>query len=197
VEEAMRRIVRSAIAVVVLIAWALPCHDAEAKGKFARNHAAGAGGKKPAAVQAEADSVQAGKANAVQAAAADSVQARKSVDEGNANFVRAWMTGDAGLFADCFAADGALLQPGRPALVGRERIRDRMKAVFAKYRMTEGEITTIDVYILGDAAYETGKWKFAIGPIGQPAEPDSGRYIEVWKRVGEGWKMWRDISVPE
>lgn len=193
----MRRIARGAIAIIVLIAWALPCHDAEAKRKFARDHAAGAGGKKQTAEQAKADSVQAAKADSVQAAAADSVQARKSVDEGNANFVRAWMTGDPDLFADCFAADGALLQPGRPAIVGREKIRERMETVFSKYRMTAGEITTVDVFILGDTAYETGKWKFAIGPIGKPAEPDSGRYIEVWKRVGDGWKMWRDISVPE
>jgi uncharacterized protein (TIGR02246 family) len=175
----MRRIARGAIAGLVLIAWALPCHDADS----------GEGPRAQAARTAEADSVQ--------AAMADSIQARASIDQGNANFVRAWMTGDADLFASCFAEDGALLHPGRPALVGRDRIRNSMKAVFSKYRMTVGAITTVDVYLLGDTAYETGKWKFAIGPVGQPAEPDSGRYIEVWKRVGDGWKMWRDISVPE
>lgn len=167
----MGRVARGAIAGIVLIAWALPCHDA--------------------------DSGQAAKADSVQAALADSIQVRASIDEGNADFVRAWLTGDPDLFASCFAADGALLHPGRPAIVGRDRIRDRMKAVFSKIRMTAGAITTVDVYIFGDTAYETGKWKFAIGPIGRAAEPDSGRYIEVWKRVGDGWKMWRDISVPE
>ena len=177
----MRRIARGAVAALVLIAWALPCHDAEAKRKFARPDAAGGGRVTSAAARAEADSVQ----------------VRKFVDDGNASFIRAWMTGDADLFAGCFAADGALLHQGRPAVVGREKIRERMKGVFAKYRMAAGEITTVDIFILGDTAYETGKWKFAIGSVGQAAEPDSGRYIEVWKREGGGWKMWRDIGVPE
>lgn len=185
----MKRIARGAVAALVLIAWALPCHDAEAKRKFARERGAGAGGERTAAVQ--------GKAGAGGQAAADSIQVRTFVDEGNANFVRAWMTGDADLFAGCFAEDGALLHAGRPAVVGREKIRERMKSVFAKYRMTAGEILTIDVFILGDTAYETGKWKFAIGPVGQSAPADSGRYVEVWKREGDIWRMWRDIGVPE
>jgi uncharacterized protein (TIGR02246 family) len=183
----MKRFARGAIALLVLIAWALPCHDVEARRSLARAHASGAGTTR--APRAE-------KPHAT-AAATDSMEVRRFVDDGNSDFIRAWMTGDADLFAGCFAADGALLHPGRPAVVGRDRIRERMKAVFSKYRMAAGAISTIDLYVLGDTAYETGKWKFDIGPIGGSAEPDSGRYIEVWKREGKAWKMWRDISVPE
>ncbi len=128
---------------------------------------------------------------------ADSASARLEVDAGNARFVKAWKTGDAELFAGCFAEDGALLHQGRPAVVGRDKIRDRMAKVFARYRMSDGEITTVDLFVLGDTAYETGRWRFAIGEIGgKPADPDSGRFVEVWKHTGEGWRMWRDIGVP-
>ncbi|HEY7727881.1 MAG TPA: nuclear transport factor 2 family protein [Candidatus Eisenbacteria bacterium] len=175
----MRRVARGGIALFLLVAWALPCHDAEARRKSVRLRGAGA------------------EARSEPAAEADSVRVRGFVDAGNADFIRAWMTGDADLFAGCFARDGALLHPGRPAVVGRDGIRERMNGVFAKYRMRAGEITTVDLFILGDTAYETGKWKFAIGPIGQPAAPDSGRYVEVWKREGDAWRMWRDIGVPK
>lgn len=186
----MKRFTRGAIALLILIAWALPCHDVEARRDRAQAQAPGADpSRAPRPPRAE-------KARSAPAAS-DSTEVRRFVDDGNSDFIRAWMKGDADLFAGCFAADGALLYPGRSAIVGRDRIRDRMKAVFSKYRMTAGAISTIDLYVLGDTAYETGKWKFAIGPIGKPAEPDSGRYIEVWKREGKVWKMWRDISVPE
>jgi len=127
----------------------------------------------------------------------DSIDVRKQVDEGNATFVKAWQTGDAALFASCFAEDGATLHPGGHQVLGKEEILNHMTNVFSKVRMTEGTITTVDLFVLGDIAYETGKWKFAIGAVGQAAEPDSGYYVEVWKRVGKGqWKMWRDIGVP-
>lgn len=128
---------------------------------------------------------------------ADSIAVRRQVDEGNATFVRAWQAGDAALFASCFAEDGATLHPGGRLTVGKDRIMERMKGVFSKVRMTEGTITTVDLFVLGDIAYETGKWRFAIGPVGQSAAPDSGYYVEVWKRVGKDtWRMWRDIGVP-
>ncbi len=182
----MRRIVRGSIALFALIAWAIPCHDREAAAAAARvRQERGGGGS-------------ANRTAVAGAAAADSVSVRRDVDAGNAQFVRAWKTGDAELFAGCFAEDGALLHQGRPAVVGRDKIRERMAKVFARYRMSDGEITTVDLFVLGDTAYETGRWKFAIGEIGgKPAAPDSGRFVEVWKRVAGRWRMWRDIGVPE
>ena len=133
------------------------------------------------------------------AESSDSSAVRAVIDAGNAAFIRAWQTGDADLFASLFAEDGALLRPGGGLTVGRENIRSRMRDVFKRVRMTEGLITTADVFVIGDTAFETGMWNFTIGPIGSTtAEPDSGNYVEVWKRVGGGeWKMWRDIGVPK
>ena len=129
---------------------------------------------------------------------ADSAAVRAAIDDGNAAFIRAWQTGEADLFASLFAADGALLRPGGGLTVGRDKIRARMRDVFANVRMTEGTITTADVFLIGDTAYETGFWNFTIGPLGSTtSEPDSGHYVEIWKRDSKGaWRMWRDIGVP-
>jgi uncharacterized protein (TIGR02246 family) len=125
----------------------------------------------------------------------DSTEARKQIDAGNATFLQAWKYGSDELFASCFAEDGALLHHGRPPILGRDAIRAHMKEVFSRYRMTQGTIRTIDVFLLGTTAYETGTWKFAIGPIGKKAKMESGSYVEVWKLEGTKWKMWRDIGV--
>ena len=132
-----------------------------------------------------------------QTSPADSAAVRAAIDAGNAAFIRAWQTGDADLFASLFAADGALLRPGGGLTVGRQNIRSRMRDVFQSVRMTEGTITTTDVFLIGDTAYETGVWNFTIGPIGSTtAEPHSGHYVEIWKRDrSDAWRMWRDIGV--
>jgi len=133
------------------------------------------------------------------AASSDSAAVRTAIDAGNAAFLRAWQTGDADLFASLFATDGALLRPGGGLTVGRENIRGRMKDVFSRVRMTYGAIATVDVFVIGNVAYETGLWNFTIGPLGSTtAEPDSGNYVEVWTRDKAGaWRMWRDIGVPK
>lgn len=127
---------------------------------------------------------------------ADSAAVRVHVDAGNANFMKGWLTADADLFASCFAEDGAMLQPGGRSVIGREAIRARMKDVFQRVRMTEARIETVDLFILGDTAYETGSWWFTYAVGDAPAEADSGRFVEVWKREGNAWRMWRDIGVP-
>jgi uncharacterized protein (TIGR02246 family) len=134
-----------------------------------------------------------------QASPSDSIAARVDIDAGNSAFLRAWQTGDADLFASLFAQDGAMLRPGGVITIGRENIRTRMRSVFARLRMTFGTITTADVFVIGDTAYETGAWNFTIGPAGSTtAEPDSGLYVEIWKRDRTGaWRIWRDIGVPK
>lgn len=127
----------------------------------------------------------------------DSTEARRQIEAGSARIVEAWKRGDAALFASVYALDAALLEPGRPPVTGREAILERMKGIFASDRMKEGEISIVDVFVLGDHAYATGRWKFAIGPIGKKAKTRSGRFVDVWVREGAGrWMKWRDVGVP-
>jgi uncharacterized protein (TIGR02246 family) len=136
---------------------------------------------------------------ALRQAPPDTASVRDSIEAENANFIEAWQMGDAERFASLFAEDGAMLRPGGGLTVGRANIRARMREVFSRVRMTFGTITTIDVFVIGDTAYETGSWNFTIGPIGSTtAEPDSGHYVEIWKLDRAGtWKIWRDIGVPK
>jgi len=127
----------------------------------------------------------------------DSTEARRQIEAGNARVLEAWKTGDAALYASVYALDGALLEPGQSPVTGKEAILQRMQGIFAKDRMKEGSITVQDVFVLGDHAYATGKWKFSVGPVGKKAKTRSGRFVDVWVREGAGrWMKWRDVGVP-
>ena len=58
-------------------------------------------------------------------------------------------------------------------------------------------VTTSTVWLDGDTAYETGKYKYEYKEKGKPAV-DEGRYVTVWKRQKDGsWKLAMDMGVPE
>jgi uncharacterized protein (TIGR02246 family) len=127
----------------------------------------------------------------------ESARVRADIDSGNAQFLQAWRTGSADLFANTFAEDGAQLLQGGRHVLGRDSIAAHMNRVFSKIRMRRGSITTLDLNIVGDRAYERGKYVFETVPVkGGKAEIDSGHFVEIWKYEQGQWKMWRDIGVP-
>jgi uncharacterized protein (TIGR02246 family) len=197
----VRKFARGAIAVAILIAWAIPCHDREAAAARERRVGETAGADRPRPREGREISrrvVYSTDDSTMRSPGADSVSARRDVDAGNAQFVKAWMCADAGLFAACFAEDGAMLPPGGRVILGRDTIRVRMASVFARYRMITGTITTLDLHVVGDRAYETGRWVFTLAGIGREpeAQPDTGYFVEIWKKEGPTWRMWSNIGVP-
>jgi len=121
---------------------------------------------------------------------------RRAVDAGNAAFVAAYKNGDARAFAAIFDDAGALLEKGGETIVGRAGIEKGMAKRFQTGRMEEGTITTTDIFVFGDLAYETGRYDFVFRKA--VTEHRTGRYVEVWKRQADGeWKMYRDIGLPD
>ena len=57
-------------------------------------------------------------------------------------------------------------------------------------------VTTVDVWLDGDVAYETGKYKYEYTEKGKAAI-EEGRYVTMWKRHKDGgWKLAMDMGVP-
>jgi len=118
--------------------------------------------------------------------AALAADARKGVDAGNARWLAGLAAKDAGAIAAVYAEDAILYPPGVGAVSGRKAI----SAAFEPMLGAPLSLKTVEVKQSGDFAVETGTWTLA-GPDGKPA--DDGKYIVVWKKVGKGWLMWRDI----
>lgn len=55
-------------------------------------------------------------------------------------------------------------------------------------------LSTVEVTELGDTAYEVGAYTMKLRPPGADVMNDSGKYVVIWQRQGDGsWKLAVDI----
>lgn len=114
---------------------------------------------------------------------------RPEIEAAVQHFVTLANLGPVESFAALYTEDALIMMPGMAAVVGRagavvfaERIRSRLPARLV--------LVTREVEGAGDAAWERGTSEWVM-PDGQVT--DSGKYIVIWKRTEEGWKLHRDI----
>ena len=118
---------------------------------------------------------------------------RRAIDAGNAVWVEAWARGDATMLPDTFTADGKELVAGGKVFKGRREIlalmRETMQKRGGKAKLA---VTTTDVWLDGDTAYETGTAVYEFTVNGQPQTLER-RYFTIWKRQSQrgSWKILR------
>lgn len=111
------------------------------------------------------------------------------IQAANERFMEAVSTGDEERFLRLYTDDAILLLPGRDALTGRAG----PEAFFASFKargVREVRLTTLEVEGIGDTAWERGSSE-VIGLDGRLM--GKGKYIVIWKRTPDGWKLHRDI----
>lgn len=126
-------------------------------------------------------------------------EVRRIIEKGNAQWAEAWAKGDASMTASLFAEDGVQLAGQGKLVKGRQAIFERQKAAMAGVDPgVKVTVTTVDVWLDGDTAYETGKYKYEYTEKGKPAPPEEGRYVTIWKKQKDGnWKLVMDMGVPQ
>ena len=124
--------------------------------------------------------------------------ARKAIDKGNAQWVEAWDKADASLIAKLFAEDGVLLGRNGKFFKGPEQVFQRQKTVMESAGTgVRATVTTVDLWLDGETAYETGTYSYKYQEKGQPVN-EEGRYVTIWKRQTDGsWKIAVDMGVPK
>jgi uncharacterized protein (TIGR02246 family) len=123
---------------------------------------------------------------------------RRAIDKGNAQWSEGWAKGDAAMVAAIFADDGIQLAGSGKIFKGPKQIMERQKAAMAGADPgVKVTVTTVNVWLDGDTAYETGKYKYEYTEKGKPGT-DEGRYVTIWKRQKDGsWKLSMDMGVPQ
>ena len=123
---------------------------------------------------------------------------RQAIDKGNAQWIEAWDKADASLIAALFAEDGVLLGRNGKFFKGPQQIFERQKTVMeGAGKGVKATVTTVDLWLDGDMAYETGKYSYKFQEKGQPVT-EEGRYVTIWKRQSDGsWKIVTDMGVPK
>ena len=126
------------------------------------------------------------------------VDVRRAIDKGNAQWSEGWAKGDPAMVAAIFADDGVQLAGNGKIFKGPQQISEHQKAAMQSVDPgVKVTVTTATVWLDGDTAYETGKYKYEYKEKGKPAI-NEGRYVTVWKRQKDGsWKLAMDMGVPE
>jgi ketosteroid isomerase-like protein len=124
---------------------------------------------------------------APKAPAADSGADVAAVESAAAGWERAYNDKDADAVAAIYAQDAQLLPDGAPAVKGRAAIREHYANEIATAWAKISVISDANG-AAGDWAWRSGRWSVETAP------PVSGKYLQVWHRTAEGWRLHRDIS---
>ena len=140
-------------------------------------------GDKPASNTAEVNST------AALDAGADEQAIRGQVDR----WLQLVKAKDAAGIAELYAEDGAVMPPNAPIGKGRAAIQQ----TWASMMNTPGfGLTFVPEQIIvsssGDMALDRGTYQLTIAPSGR-AQDDTGKYVVVWRKIGNEWKATADI----
>jgi uncharacterized protein (TIGR02246 family) len=140
-------------------------------------------GEKPANDAAEVNISAAGDTSA------DEQAIREQVDR----WLQLVKAKDAAGIAELYADDGTVMPPNAPIGKGRAAIRQ----TWASMMQSPGfDLTFVPEQIIvsssGDMALDRGTYRLAVAPNGT-AQTDTGKYVVVWRKIGNEWKAAADI----
>ncbi len=121
------------------------------------------------------------------ASAADDV--RSAIEAANKKWEAAASRGDGAEVATLYTTDAELLPSQSDFVRGTQAIAQFWQAVFDS-GVKGVSLTTLEVEGCGNTAHEVGKLEIR-GADGKVL--DRGKYIVVWKKEGDAWKLHRDI----
>lgn len=125
------------------------------------------------------------------------MQERQSAIEAILARYRVWMQAirarDLDAILDIYADDATYMPPGKLPFSGKEALRE----IWGSYLQREDFVATYtpDIHLseLGDMAYDIGHYRIRMKKEGQPVAFE-GKYVVVWKLVGQRWKAAVDID---
>ncbi len=116
-------------------------------------------------------------------------EARAGIEATNAQFMEAFSQGDAAAVVACYTEDAQFLPPNSEIVSGREAVQEAIQGLIdAGIKGLQLEATEVEGH--GDTAHEVGTY-ILMGENEQTI--DEGKYIVIWKKVGDEWKLHRDI----
>ncbi len=100
---------------------------------------------------------------------------------------------DAAAVAAFYAPDGSVLPPNGPEARGTQAVAEFWSGLLAlrNVQLTFAP-TQVVVAQSGDIAYDIGTYALSFTTDKGPVK-DSGKYVVVWKKVNEHWKVAADI----
>jgi ketosteroid isomerase-like protein len=117
----------------------------------------------------------------------DAVDYKAMIDESNKQFTAAALNGDSAAFTSLYHPDARIYAPNEEAMNPKKM--GSMMAQFKQMGVTSFDLDTKEIYEGDDAVTEVGTYTMSDGKKFN----DKGKYIVVWKKDGDKWKLYRDI----
>jgi len=114
--------------------------------------------------------------------------AKHDIEARERDWLSAFNGGDASGVATMYSTDARLLPPGAPVIAGREAIEGFVKEFVSTGAKLSFDLLT--VHESGDLCVAVGEFDMQI----PGAADDHGKYVEVWRRDGDGtWLIVDDM----
>jgi uncharacterized protein (TIGR02246 family) len=108
----------------------------------------------------------------------------------NAKWIDFFNKGDFAGIGSLYTDDATALPPGSPMAKGRAAIEVMWKSMAEQ--VDDLKLTTLDIKSLGpSAAREIGT--FSLKAKGPTPREVTGKYVVVWEKIGNDWKLATDI----
>ena len=106
------------------------------------------------------------------------------------DFTTSFNTGNYDQAAALFAGDGVLMIPNQEAAYGQKPVEQLLRRL-GEAGCTSLRLETTRVEHSGDMAMEIGRFSVMVRKPDGTMEPERGKYLKVWKRLG-GWLIIAD-----
>ena len=116
--------------------------------------------------------------------------AEKAIQESNAIYFESFAKNDSSVFIQRYAEDACIMAPNEVQLCGRKAAADFFRIAYLDYGLRGGKFITTAIYGDGkEYVTEEGLWQ-SFDSNGNLF--DDGKFLVLWKKTNEGWKMYRD-----
>lgn len=109
-----------------------------------------------------------------------------------AQFSKEVVAGNAKAIAAMYTEDGKIFPGGRRIMEGRQALEEYWTPGGSS-RISYHKITPEEIKFLGDYAYDFGYYEGKTTQADGTSSDWAGKYVIVWKRVGEEWQIYLDI----
>ena len=117
-------------------------------------------------------------------------EAKKAIAKSNEIYFQAFVKNDSSIFINRYAKDACIMAPNSPAFCGADAPLHFFKLAYNTFGLRNGKFITTQVYGV-DENYivEEGLWQSFDA---SNTLFDDGKFLVLWKKTPEGWKMFRD-----
>ena len=122
---------------------------------------------------------------------------RKAIDKLNSRLSEGFVKGDTSIIASVYAEDAVILPPDTNMIRGKKAIKEFWGAAMES-GVKEANLTTLELSGGGEYVHEMGTCVLKIQPKGGKPTEQNVKYVVVWRRTADGWRInwdiWNNIS---